>query len=128
MTSHSRNRRERGDFSADYKKRSGCRAQPVKTKAGREYICVYGWNFSQDRGLIEAIASPTKNAKVAVSQSGKEWIPYVVKVTNKRTLQVSFVNGMFEKSSKRVYLKDLNMVMSPSGGRGGYFGRHISNS
>jgi len=125
MSSHTRTRRSN---DGDYTKKSGCRSKVVKTEGNGEYVCVYGWNVSKERGMISAVASPYKKAKVVESKSGKQWIAYVVKITNKRTLQTSFHNGMFDKSNNRVYIKDLNMVMSPSGGRGGYFGKHISNN
>ena len=120
------NRRNRSGFKqASYsdKKHTGCRSKIVNTVGNGEYVCVYGWNYSKTRGMITAVASPYKKAKAVESRSGKTWISYVVKITNKTTLQTTFHNGMFDKATNRVYIKELNMIMSPARN---YFGRHIS--
>ena len=111
----------RGYNGGQKKKRSGCRSKAVSYD-GISYTAVYGWNYSKERGLISVVARPRKGSKETKSESGRVWIPYTVVITNKRTLQVTFASGLYDKMTNRVYIKELNMVMSPNKN---YFGRHL---
>ena len=111
----------RGYNGGQKKKRSGCRSKAVSYD-GISYTAVYGWNYSKERGLISVVARPRKGSKEAKSESGRIWIPYTVVITNKRTLQTTFASGLYDKQTNRVYIKELNMIMSPNKN---YFGRHL---
>jgi hypothetical protein len=100
------------------KKHSGCKSKAV----GDGVTVVSGWNYSRSRGMITAYARPYKGTKFVDSGRGKQWANYFVTITNTRTMQVTKTSGMFDVDTNRVYIKDLNMVMSPGKN---YFGTHI---
>ena len=115
---YSRSRGRNGYGFQGVKKHSGCRSKTV----GDGVTVVYGWNYSRSRGLIVAYARPYNKTVGSVSKTGKKWMNYFVTVTNRRTNQITKTSGMFDVSNNRVYLKELNLVMSPGKN---YFGRHL---
>jgi len=105
------------------RKHSGCRMTVVKDTG--EQIVV-GWNYSRSRGMISFIASPYKGTKTSTSRSGRDWENWFVKITNKRTMQITNHSGLWDCQRRRLLIKDLNMVANPGAPNGGYFGQHIS--
>lgn len=102
------------------KKHSGCKYSTAR-ESGKPIV--YGWNYSKQRGLISFIASPYKGTKDHTSKSGKVWQNWVVKITNKRTLQETLTSGLFDKQTRKLILKQQGMVANPNARNGGYFGK-----
>ncbi len=101
------------------KKKSGCK---FTTKDG--IIFVSAWKVQKGQ-LITMYARPYKNTKRVESKNGKEWLNYFVTITNKTTLQQTNTSAMFCPAEKRLFIKEFNLIAT-NGGRGGYFGKHIS--
>lgn len=109
-----------GFQSQQKKKKSGCKFVQVKDGP----LVVSAWRVSQ-RQLFSLYARPYKNTKKVTSANGKEWLNYFVTIVNKTTMQETQTSGMFCPADKRLYIKDFNLICT-SGGKGGYFGKHIS--
>jgi len=102
-------------------KHTGCKAIDVNGS-----IIVYGWNYSRRNGMVHFYARPYKGTKERTSKSGKVWLNYFVTMTNVSTKQKTNTSGLLDLSTKRVYIKEFNILMNPSSRRGGYCGKHIS--
>ena len=101
------------------KKHSGCKF--VMCEDGTMIVsawCVKG------RQLLSIYARPYKGTKKIESKSGKIWLNYFVTIVNKTTLQETKTSALFDQASKRLYIKDFNMICT-TGGQGGYCGTHI---
>jgi len=109
-----------GNANRVQKKHSGC-----KTKVVDGTVIVHGWNYSKSRGMMSFYARPYKGTREIKSASGRIWYNYFVTITCNKTLQTIKTSGLFDEKTNRVYIKDLNFVMSPSARNGGYCGTHI---
>lgn len=99
------------------KKHSGC-------KFGMTHVSdkpyVRGWKFDKTHGFRTFIAGPNKKTKRVQSENGKDWENWTVKVSFPNGTQL--YNALYDVSKRRVYIQDLGLMMSPSGGAGGYVG------
>jgi hypothetical protein len=105
------------------KKHSGC----TVTKTEKGDFLVSGWKLSKGQ-MISLYARPYKNTHITTSKEGKKWQNLFVTLVNKTTLQETKTSGLFDMDSKKLYIKSLNLIANPKGGRGGYFGKHISSN
>lgn len=106
------------------KKHSGSRLTMMDTKTP----IISGWKASKSNGLTALYARPYKGSKVSESKTGKTWINLFVTLTNKRTNQVTKTSGMFCFETKKLYIKDFNLMANPKAPNGGYFGTHIRSN
>jgi hypothetical protein len=104
------------------KKHSGCQTKTGQSKDGTKFHVTYGWMFRKGIGLVSYFAKTYKGTKSTTSQTGRTWLNVVVEVTNKQAGTSQLYTGMMEATSGRVTIKQLGIVMSPKGGRGGYVG------
>lgn len=102
-------------------KRSGAK---FGEKDGVMYVNAWKRN---KRGFFTLFAWPYKTSKIKESEKGKEWISLFVTITNRDTMQISYTTGLYDIQRKRLYLKDLNQIVTRNGD-GGYWGKHISRS
>lgn len=65
-------------------------------------------------GIVRAVAMPISN-KVAESEKGKEYIPYLVTCIDMNTLQSSKYNALLNVDTKVLIIRDLGMCISPNG-------------
>lgn len=100
------------------KKRSGAK---IQFKDGAPIVSAWKKNRM---GFYVLYARPYKNTKVTTSQNGKEWANLFVTITNQTTMETRSYSGMFDMSRKRLYIKELNMIVT-TGGSGGYWGKHL---
>lgn len=105
------------------KKHSGCTV--TKTEDGAAIVT--GWKASKGV-LLSLYARPYKGTKTVVSKEGKKWQNLFVTIINKSNMQITKCSGLFDCDTKKLYIKELNLIANPKGGKGGYFGKHISSS
>jgi len=110
---------QQGNYNQQPKKKSGC---SFTQKDGITFVSA--WK-AQKGQLITMYARPYKNTKCVTSKNGKEWLNYFVTITNKTTLQQTNTSGLFCPAEKRLFIKEYNLIAT-NGGKGGYFGKHIS--
>ena len=60
----------------EYRKKSGCSYKPT-ARNGKP--CVHGWNKSQTRGFITAVASPDDDG-LYTAENGNEYQKWTVKI------------------------------------------------
>lgn len=107
-------------------KKSGCTYVQKKDK---EYMS--GWNKSK-AGLMSFIASPRLDSSKRKTGSS-DWENWFVKITMPDRTIVK-TNGLFQVTTNKLFLKDLQMVANPKAPSGttrsgrrvsGYFGTYI---
>lgn len=108
------------------KKRSGC---SLKVCSDGKTIVLSGWKI-MNRCLVQMYARPYKGTKTVASSDprskGYHWTNLFVTLTNTKTGEIQKLGGLFCEETKRLYIKELNLVANPRAPRGGYFGKHIS--
>lgn len=107
------------------KKHSGCTAGVIGKGEyqGKRYLS--GWKYSKRDGMVSFLAVPYNKSTEHRSETGKVWIPYMVKVQPKMQKEY-IVSGLYDVQTNRVIIKELGIVMNPKGGRGGYCGSFIN--
>ncbi|MFT4224340.1 hypothetical protein [Dysgonomonas sp.] len=108
----------RGYGNRQPRKRSGAK---IKMMDGNPVISAWRKNKS---GFYSLYARPYKGTKDRSSKNGKNWMNLFVTITNRTTMQTHNCSGLFDVDRRRLYIKDLNMIVT-EGGQGGYFGTHI---
>lgn len=115
----------------NYVKKSGCTTgrytnkEYVNTSTGEvvkpdSKPYTQGWKASKRIGLISIMCVPTAKSKVVESKRGKTWISSIAcTVTNKQAMTRQLHWGLMEKSTGKVIIKDLGIVLNPKGGKGG---------
>ncbi|MFV0402923.1 MAG: hypothetical protein ACK5KV_03020 [Bacteroides graminisolvens] len=89
---------------------------------GKPYVSA--WKKDK-RGFFVLYARPYEGTKVKENKLGtKDWMNLFVTITNRTTMQSYNCSGLLDMGSKRLYIKDLNQVVS-RGGKGGYWGIHV---
>ena len=119
-----RNRGYQSGGNRQSKKHSGCQLKTMEDGAP----VISGWNYSRRGGMVHLYARPYKGTKKSTSKSGKSWMNLFVTITNTSTKVQSNYSGLFDVDSKKMYIKDLNMIANPKAPHGGYFGKHISKN
>jgi hypothetical protein len=72
---------------------------------------------------------PTLNSKSVTYESGKVWITSIAcTVTNKQVMTKQLYWGLMEKSTGKVIIQDLGIVLNPKGGKGGVVAEIGKNS
>lgn len=109
------------------KKRSGARFH--NGKDGKPFIT--GWKYDRNQGgIVSFIASPFKSkngeTKRTKSASGREWENWVIKI-QKPMSKEEWVYGLFDVQKRRVLIPELNLMLSPNGGKGGYTGKYMGS-
>lgn len=104
--------------SSRTRKRSGAK---IKMMDGNPVISAWRKNKS---GFYTLYGRPYKGTKDRSSKNGKNWMNLFVTITNRTTMQTHNCSGLFDVDRRRLYIKDLNMIVT-EGGQGGYFGTHI---
>lgn len=88
-----------------------------------------GWKASKRFGLISFMCVPTSNSKSVTSESGKVWITSIAcTVTNKQAMTRQLYWGLMEKTTGKVIIQDLGIVLNPKGGKGGVVAEIGKNS
>lgn len=113
------NRSYGGGYSRQPRKRSGAK---IKIMEGNPIISAWRKNKS---GFYVLYARPYKGTKDRASKNGRNWMNLFVTITNRTTMQAHNCSGLFDVDRRRLYIKDLNLIVT-EGGAGGYFGTHIS--
>lgn len=111
----------RNNYQRQPKKRSGAKFQSMEGAP-----IINAWRVSR-RQMWVLYARPYKNTKTVESKNGKDWVNLFVTITNRDTMQVINTSGMYDINAKRLYIKEHNLIVTNKG-RGGYFGKHLSNS
>ena len=107
-------------YNTPIRKRSGAR---VMEKEGA--IIVSAWK--KDKGGFKTLyARPYRNTKSVTSKNGKVWDNLFVTIVNQTTGQTTNCGGMYERGSRRLYLKDFNQIVTTKG-KGGYWGKHLGS-
>lgn len=101
------------------RKRSGAK---IKIMEGNPVISAWRKNKS---GFYVLYARPYKGTKDSSSKNGRNWLNLFVTITNRTTMQAQNCSGLYDVDRRRLYIKDLNLIVSEAG-QGGYFGTHIS--
>jgi len=112
------------------KKRSGCKL--IKGEFG-EFISA--WRISQKNGMMKLTANRIET-KSTLGKKFKDFYNkknellhyYRAKITVIETGQTSWQYGFYNTVTKKLILKDINQIASCNGGRGGYWGKHISGN
>lgn len=112
------NNRSYNNYNRQPRKRSGAK---IKMMDGNPVISAWRKNKS---GFYTLYARPYKGTKDRSSKNGKNWLNLFVTITNRTTMQTHNCSGLFDVDRRRLYIKDLNMIVT-EGGQGGYFGTHI---
>ncbi len=111
-------------YQEEQKKHSGCK-QVIISKGQYEGSTAFsGWNYSKARGLLSFFAAPyngTHETKGKVN--GNLHLNYILKITNKRTMQIHIMPCLYNKSTGKVTCMKLNLVMNPKAPNGGYCGK-----
>lgn len=107
-------------------KHSGC---SMKVCKDGETIVLSGWKI-MNKCLVQMYARPYKGTKTVQSSDpkskGYNWQNLFVTLTNTKTGDIKKLSGLFCEETKKLYIKELNMVANPKAPNGGYFGKHIS--
>lgn len=121
--SFSRPQQGQGFSRAPYrqpKKHSGCRFGQTGDKP-----YVHGWKYDRRNGLRSFIAGPYEGKKSSTkrftSKSGKEWENWAVKITLSDG-QTIWKQCLYQVASRRVFIQDMGLMMSPNSPNGGYVG------
>lgn len=112
------NNRSYNNYNRQLRKRSGAK---IKMMDGNPVISAWRKNKS---GFYTLYARPYKGTKDRSSKNGKNWLNLFVTITNRTSMQTHNCSGLFDVDRRRLYIKDLNMIVT-EGGQGGYFGTHI---
>ena len=110
--------------NAQPKKHSGCQwRENFTAKSGeRKAACMFGWNYSRQRGgLVKFVAGPAKDTTVN-NKSGKDLSKWVAKITwpdGRSETKTAFLN----RDTKKLTIPDMGMVANPLAPNGGYFGK-----
>lgn len=113
------------------KKHSGAK---YKSSTNSGEPCIIAWNYSTRLGLVKMIASPKlthtttgltgksrSKSDNARKTSNPNWELWNVKLQLRDG--VKWFLGFFNINSKKLIIKDLQMVINPSAPNGGYAGR-----
>lgn len=103
------------------RKRSGAK---IQIKDGAPLVSAWKKN---KMGFYVLYARPYKNTKISESKNGKEWANLFVTITNRTTMETRNYSGLFDMDKQRLYIKELNMIVT-KGGQGGYWGRHMGGN
>lgn len=97
------------NFRQQPKKRSGAKAGT--DKHGQMYV--RGWNVSRREGLRTFLAVPYKKSKQVKSKSGLTWVNVMVKIQRQGSPE-HIVSGLYNVETRRVIIRELQMVINPS--------------
>ena len=86
---------------------------------------VHGWKYDRRNGLRSFIAGPYKgknsSTKRFTSKTGKEWENWAVKIQLANG-QIIWKQCLYQVASRRVFINDMGLMMSPNSPNGGYIG------
>jgi hypothetical protein len=126
-SSYGQNQKKRSEFT----KKSGCTIHTMDTSSKEPNIFITGWKVSNG-DMLSMKATTYKNSKVRQSDSPKSkgltWVNLFVTITNKTKMSETKSSGLFCIDTKKLYIKEFNLIANPRAPRGGYFGKHISSS
>jgi len=92
--------------------------------AGVEQFLTTGWRLTRNKELIAVKCVTTSKSKL----SDKGWYGSVAcTFTNTVTGVVAFHWGTMEKSTGKVVVDSMAIVVNPKGGKGGYCGTYIKS-
>lgn len=86
------------------------------SKKGSQFLS--SWMYRKSMGLTSLIASPNSDGEVYKDK----YVKWTGKLTNKRNLTVQTVSILQNIETKKFYITELNICISPNGGRGGFMG------
>lgn len=106
----------------DSKKHSGCSMKKYVPQEGpnkgHNQTIVNGWMYRKQTGLVKYKAITTQKSK----DTGKGWAGHIAVSVIAPNGQKAFYWGTMELKTGKTVIRDLGIVMSPKGGRGGYVG------
>lgn len=125
---YGRNQRSFGNGYRQQKpKKSRSGASSGTDKNGKPYV--NGWRVSRRHGLIAYFASPYKDTQEIKSGTGRIWHTWILKITIRETGEESVRPCLYDPQSRRVFCKDLNVLLSPQtrrqDGSKGYCGKYL---
>lgn len=116
-----RNQRERY-AGRPQKKRSGASEKICKNGS----LMVAGWNYSRSKGLITVQGFTNSKSTDSESERGNQFVTMGLKVFYKNTGN-SFIEWVnYNKTTGKVWLPQLGMVLSTKAANGGYLGQKTS--
>ena len=102
-----------------FKKHSGAKHRTYTNADGLVQYLTTGWRLTRNKELISYKAVTTKKSVL----SDKHWFGSVwITLTNKVTGEVNSHWGTMQKSTGKVIISDLGVVMNPRANNGGYCG------
>lgn len=105
--------------SRPIKKHSGAKHRTYTNGNGLLQYLTTGWRLSRTKELISYKAVTTKKSEL----SEKGWFGSIwITLTNKVTGEVNSFWGTMQKSTGKVIISDLGVVMNPRANNGGYTG------
>lgn len=106
------------DKNNDQKKHSGASFKMID---GNPIISAWKKNA---QGFHKLYARPYKKTKRTTSANGKNWVNLFVTIHNLTAMTSSNFTGMYDADRRRLYIKDINQIVTTNG-KGGYFGKHL---
>jgi hypothetical protein len=104
--------------SKEYKKHSGAKYTLYQNKEGVQQYLTTGWRLNNKQLLSYKAVTTKKSILSEKGWFGSVWLT----ITNKITGEVNSAWGTMEKSSGKVVVDDLALVMNPRAKNGGYCG------
>lgn len=120
---NNRNNRNSRNDNYDKKKRSGAQAKQYVTKDGVTGLCINAWNYNNRRGMVKVSAFENSKSVESESKTGNKFIMMMFEIfyvdTGAKVLELANYN----KTTGKVFLTKLGMVISTKAANGGYFGK-----
>jgi len=95
-------------------KKSGAVYSRMKAGKYEGEMCVNAWRKTR-HGLMTASAFPVDAVEHIADKSGKTFLRYVVEVSNKELGTSQTYWCLMQKESKKIFIKELGLVISPNG-------------
>lgn len=115
--------RQNGGQNRPMKKHSGAKMGINRSGKMKDAPNITFWNFSRERGLITAIATPYSGTHEKKSKTGRIWQNWMVSWFNKRTMQRGTTSGLYDAQNNKLIISDWGWVVNPKAPNGGYAGR-----
>lgn len=108
------------------KKHSGARLVTFKKGKHAGAWGINAWNYSREKGMVSVLIAPYGKTHLSKSNSGREWLNMMAKVTFRKTGQTLLFSAMVDNHTKKATIEELGWTINPSAPNGGYCGRWAS--
>lgn len=106
-------------------KRSGVTYTRIKKGKHEGMMAVNAWRVSKRSGLMTASAFPVSD-KEYTGDNGKVWLRYAVEIVSRDTGTTQTYWCLMDKASRKIFIKELGLVISPNGSGTTAKGRRVS--